>query len=45
MSNRVRSRTHAAHEGTIVTETAGTFAILWDNGSWSYLDEDEFRFL
>lgn len=42
MRNRVRSKVHAAHEGRIVTESAGVHAILWDNGSWSYLYADEF---
>jgi hypothetical protein len=42
MRNRVRSRINAAHLGTIVTETAGVFAILWDGGSWSYLHASEF---
>ena len=42
MKNRVRSKVHAAHEGTVVTECAGTYAILWDGGSWSYLHASEF---
>ncbi len=42
MKNRVRSKVHAAHLGTVVTETAGVFAVLWDNGSWSYLYASEF---
>ena len=40
--DRVKSKTSAAHEGTIITESAGVHAILWDNGSWSYLYADEF---
>lgn len=42
MRNRVRSKTNAAHEGQIITESAGVHAILWNNGSWSYLYADEF---
>lgn len=42
MKNRVRSKISAAHEGTIITQSAGVYAILWDNGSWSYLHADEF---
>lgn len=40
--DRVRSKVHASHEGTIISETAGVHAILWDNGSWSYLYASEF---
>ena len=43
MKNRVRSRTHAGHEGHIISiDAAGTHAILWDSGAWSYLYADEF---
>lgn len=42
MRNRVRSKIHAAHTGTVITETAGTFAVLWDGGGWSYLHASEF---
>ena len=39
---RVRSRVFACHEGWASNLGHGAYAILWDNGSWSYLSRDEF---
>jgi hypothetical protein len=42
---RVRSKIHACHEGTALPPVHGVFAVLWDNGLWSYLHRDEFVIL
>lgn len=41
---RVRSKTHACYEGTVVGSDLKTYAIRWDGKmpTFSYLHEDEF---
>jgi hypothetical protein len=44
-TKRVRSNTHAAHEGTWVAEVHGVHVIRWDSNAYSYLHKDEFAWL
>lgn len=39
---RVRSKVFYCHEGTLLATYGKVNVVLWDNGCFSYLHEDEF---